>query len=190
MNKLQKFILAIGAGLVVLAIVLVVYVLSIRPSKQPQAGASVDTSSLTTSEPTNAQLRYLIEEEKLAHDIYEKLYQQYGVAVFRTIAQSEISHQSQLLLLLEARSIADPRSKQAGVFTNAELQELYNVLVAQGDKSLEDAYRVGVAVEERDIKDISKQLETATDPDVTTTLERLWQASENHLRAFSRQLSR
>jgi hypothetical protein len=43
-------------------------------------------------------------------------------------------------------------------------------------------------IEEKDIADISTQLATATDQDVIDVLERLRSGSENHLRAFNRQL--
>jgi len=76
------------------------------------------------------------------------------------------------------------------VFIDQELQIFYNELVSKGKQNIQEAYKAGVAIEEKDIADISKQLETATDPSVISTLGRLRNASENHLRAFNRQLSR
>jgi hypothetical protein len=46
------------------------------------------------------------------------------------------------------------------------------------------------SVHTNDIADITTQLATATDSDIVATLERLRTGSENHLRAFNRQLSR
>lgn len=135
-------------------------------------------------------LLYLIEEEKLAHDVYAYMYEQYGANVFGNILKSEQNHQGQVLTLLQARSIADPRSSERGVFSNPELQALYDQLVARGKQSTVEAYKVGVTIEEKDIADITTQLATATDSDVVATLERLRTGSENHLRAFNRQLSR
>ena len=77
-----------------------------------------------------------------------------------------------------------------GVFKNTELQDLYNALMAKGAQSAEEAYKVGIAIEEKDIADITKQLSTATDPDIISTLELLRKGSENHLRAFNRQLGK
>jgi hypothetical protein len=137
-----------------------------------------------------AQLLYLIEEEKLAHDVYTVMHEQYGAKVFGNILSSEQKHQEEVLTLLQARDLADPRSSELGIFKNAELQALYDQLIAQGKQSAEEAYKVGVAIEEKDIADITTQLATATDDDIVTTLERLRTGSENHLRAFNRQLSR
>lgn len=159
---------------------------------QPQTTQTNNTNSnpLPPPEvkPTEQLLLYLIEEEKLAHDVYTVMHQKYGANVFGNILQSETTHQSMVLTLLQARNIADPRSAEVGVFKNQELQQLYNKLIQQGNQSAQEAYKVGVAIEEKDIADISAQLATATDQDVITTLESLRDASENHLRAFNRQL--
>ena len=148
-----------------------------------------ETSSLQTlaGKPTEEQLLYLIEEEKLAHDVYTVMYQKYGANVFGNILQSESTHQSRVLTLLQARNIADPRSSDVGVFKNQDLQALYNQLIEQGNKSASEAYKAGVAIEEKDIADISTQLASATDQDIIAALESLRAGSENHLRAFKRQ---
>lgn len=152
---------------------------------------SVEPAAAKTHEQRqNDMLLYLIEEEKLAHDVYTVMHDFYGARVFGNILSSEQNHQSQVLTLLQARKLVDPRSDEVGVFKNAELQALYNQLVAQGKQSAEEAYKAGVTVEERDIADITRQLATATDDDIVATLERLRTASENHLRAYNRQLSR
>jgi hypothetical protein len=116
------------------------------------------------------------------------MYQTYGANVFGSILQSESTHQDRVLALLQARNIADPRSSVVGVFVNQDLQALYDQLVQQGNRSVTEAYNVGMIIEEKDIADISTQLSTTTDDDVIATLESLRSASENHLRAFNRQL--
>ncbi len=142
----------------------------------------------STPPTTESLLLYLIEEEKLAHDVYTVMHDLYGTRVFGNILSSESTHQSRVLTLLDARGIADPRSAEIGVFTNQELQTLYNQLVEQGKISETEAFKAGVIIEEKDIKDISTQLATASDTDVISALEDLRRGSENHLRAFSKQL--
>jgi len=143
---------------------------------------------IATANATKDQLLYLIEEEKLAHDVYEAMFAIWGARVFGNILQSESSHQSQVLTVMQARNIADPRSSTSGVFVNNELQVLYNELIAKGSKSAIDAYEVGVAIEELDIDDLTKMLATAKDVDVIAMMENLRRGSENHLRAFNNQL--
>lgn len=157
-------------------------------STTSQTTAPANTATTLAGKSTEEQLLYLIEEEKLAHDVYTVMYQKYGANVFGNILQSESTHQGKVLVLLQARNIADPRSSEVGVFKNQDLQALYNQLVEQGNKNATEAYKVGVIIEEKDIADISTQLATTTDQDVVVALESLRNGSENHLRAFNKQL--
>jgi hypothetical protein len=141
-----------------------------------------------TEDETALLLSYLIEEEKLAHDVYTVLYEEYGSQVFGNILESETKHQDQVLTLLDTYGIEDPRADELGVFNDPELQELYDTLIAKGMLSETDAFEVGVMIEEKDIADITYQLENASEEDVIDTLERLRSGSENHLRAFNKQL--
>lgn len=151
----------------------------------------VDTAAAATNTKSQEDLLlYLIEEEKLAHDVYTVMHDTYGAKVFGNILGSEQTHQSRVLTLLTARGIADPRSAELGKFNNAELQSLYDQLIMQGEQSAEEAYKVGIIIEEKDIADITAQLATATDSDIVAALEALHTGSENHLRAFNRQLGK
>lgn len=153
--------------------------------------SEIDQAAVTANADDQANLlRYLIEEEKLAHDVYVVLHDMYGATVFGNILNSEQTHQDRVLALLQPRNIADPRSLEPGVFVNPELQTLHDTLIAQGKQGVASAYAVGVAIEEKDIADITKQLATATDADVVAALEALRSGSENHLRAFNRQLGK
>lgn len=154
------------------------------------AGDSGDAGEgqLAAESETVELLTYLIEEEKLAHDVYTVLYEMYGAQVFGNILESESTHQDQVMGLLNAYGVADPRSSELGVFNDKDLQSLYDELISMGSKSAADAYQVGVLIEEKDIADITAQLATTPDQAVVDVLEKLRSASENHLRAFNRQL--
>lgn len=141
-----------------------------------------------SADETALLLSYLIEEEKLAHDVYTVLYEEYGSQVFGNILESETKHQDQVLVLLDNYNLEDPRSSELGVFNDPELQQLFDTLISKGMLSEKDAFEVGVMIEEKDIADITSQLENASESDVIETLERLRSGSENHLRAFNRQL--
>lgn len=136
------------------------------------------------------QLRYLVEEEKLAHDVYTFLNDMYGAKTFANITASETRHQESVAELLAAMNIADPRSSELGVFTDQSLQRLYDELVAQGSQSLTEAYKVGVTIEEVDIADLRADLAMidASEIEVIQVMENLLRGSENHLRAFSRHI--
>ena len=115
----------------------------------------------TLSADEIAGLQFMREEEKLAHDVYVTFYQQYGLAIFNNIANSEATHMAAIKTLLDQYGIADPAAGQPiGVFTNPELQALYNQLIAQGRQSLSAALKVGAAIEEIDIRDLQTRLVT------------------------------
>jgi hypothetical protein len=161
---------------------------SLKVTTQPKV--PVVDKGIATADATAEQLVYLIEEEKLAHDVYSKMFELWGSKVFGNILNSEESHQSQVLAVMATRDIADPRSAQVGAFKNVDLQKLYDELIAKGSKSAVDAYEVGVAIEVFDIDDLTKMLATAKDFDAIAMMENLRRGSENHLRAFNNQLNK
>jgi hypothetical protein len=152
---------------------------------------------LTTAEASNnakaaTDLTYIIEEEKLAHDVYQAMYDKWGSRIFGNIKNSETSHQGMVLAVMESRGLADPRTDTLGTFTNPDLQALYDKLISQGSQSQAEAYKVGVIIEEVDIADLKRMI-AALDPadsDIKDVYENLLHGSENHLRAFSRQVAR
>ena len=74
------------------------------------------------------------------------------------------------------------------MFTDPDLQALYDDLVARGRTSLVNAFTVGALIEDLDISDLRDR---ATDtPDIALVYGDLEQGSENHLRAFVRNLDR
>lgn len=156
------------------------------PSALPQA--PVVENGIATVNATEEQLAYLIEEEKLAHDVYTKMFELWGARVFGNILNSEQSHQGQVLVVMQTRNLKDPRSPKLGVFANKNLQSLYDQLIAKGKQSAQDAYEVGITIEELDIDDLTKMLATAKDTDVIAMMENLRRGSENHLRAFNNQI--
>lgn len=132
-----------------------------------------------------AALTYMREEEKLAHDVYVTLYAQWGLSTFTNISQSEQVHTEAIKALLDRYSLSDPATDEVGVFTNADLQALYNDLVARGRESLAEAIKVGAAIEEIDIIDLQKRLEQTDNADIQQVFNNLLSGSKNHLSAFA-----
>lgn len=138
-----------------------------------------------------AGILFMREEEKLAHDAYVVMYEKWGSRVFTNIANSEQSHMNAMGALVSRYELIDPVVDTGiGAFTNADLKQLYATLVEQGKTSLVEAFRVGAAIEEIDIRDIANELETNVDnADVQFVYENLLAGSRNHLRAFVKNLS-
>ncbi len=145
---------------------------------------SVVTGQLTEQEKDSILL--LREEEKLARDVYLTLGEKWNVPVFKNIAQSEARHMAAMKNLVDRYGLEDPVTNDTvGTFTSPEFAQLYRELVASGSTSLADAYRVGVKIEELDIKDLQDSLANIQSTDVRRVYQNLLRASENHLRAFS-----
>lgn len=135
-----------------------------------------------------AQLAYLIQEEKLAHDIYVLAASKYGVNVFENISKSETTHQTAIGSLLAGYSLADPTvGLPPGAFLDPSVQKLYDELALRVNSSQEQAVEVGVLIEKTDIADLQKVVNASPREQVTTVLQRLIAASQRHLQAFERQ---
>jgi len=202
MRRTTVLALSIAAGLVVVGGAATAITIAATSSPPPAITAAapleevseevlVEVTPTPTPEPvvdpTTASLLFMIEEEKLAHDVYVTLGDLWGSNVFTNISQSETTHQEQLLVLLDARAITDPRSAEVGVFVNSDLQALYDQLIAQGSASRADAMQVGIAIETKDIADLAVASAAEDEGDVVAVYDRLVSGSENHLAAFTRQ---
>jgi len=130
-------------------------------------------------------LTYIREEEKLAKDVYFTLYNKWGVNIFNNISQSESSHMSAVLNLLNKYNIADPvGTNETGKFANMQLKTLYDHLVPEGNKSTLNAYIVGATIEDLDLYDLKMDLVTIDNQDIRYVYEILLKGSRNHMRSF------
>lgn len=148
-------------------------------------GASAATVKLTTTQ--KAQLQYLVEEEKLARDVYNYLAENVTSQKFSNIAKSEQTHMDNISALLKTYKVFNPTiNRKPGVFKNVELQKLYNDLIAEGSANVAAAFGVGVKIETLDIEDLKKMQSAKNPADMAAAISLLIKGSENHLAAFSR----
>jgi hypothetical protein len=148
------------------------------------AGSSVLPAPGDLSQEEADALLYMVEEEKLARDIYNALYAIWGSPTFSNIAASEQTHMDAIKNLLAIYDLSDPSSSQAGVFNNSDLQALYDQLVERGSQTLAEAFKVGAAIEEIDILDLQESLGETDNADIQQVFNNLLRASGSHLRAF------
>lgn len=131
------------------------------------------------------------EEEKLAHDVYTKLYEKWNINIFSNIAKSELTHTESVRYLLERYNIEDPvKDDRIGVFSNQAFSDLYTSLVAKGQESLVSALIVGATIEDLDIKDLNEISVEVDNRDILEIYANLARGSRNHLRSFSKQLAK
>ncbi|MEP0368672.1 MAG: DUF2202 domain-containing protein [Cyclobacteriaceae bacterium] len=162
---------------------------------QSQLADGTDGIAILPQEPINdteeAALTFMIEEEKIARDVYNYLHNRWNHKSFQNIASSEQKHMDAVLALIEKYELTNPVSTdQAGVFQNEDLQDLYNEMIEMGSVSLEEALKVGGLIEEVDIVDLQKQLNEGVDnEDIILVFNNLMKGSRNHLRSYVDNLS-
>lgn len=144
---------------------------------------SSNTSTLTQDQIDD--LLFMYQEEKVARDVYIKMYEQWGHNIFNNIKDSEQSHIDAVEALLVKYEIEIPIvDTDIGSFKLLELQELYDSLIEKGTLSEIDALEVGVMIEEKDIIDIVEKM-VDVPADIETVYGNLLSGSYNHLDAFN-----
>ena len=169
-----------------LALTSVATVAGAAEAQAPSAQTGIVVAPYAVSPAEAASLQFMREEEKLAHDVYVTLYEQWGLRLFNNIAASEQTHTNAVAYLLDRYGIDDPAADTGfGEFANTDLQALYDQLVEQGARSVADALKVGLAIEEIDILDLQKRLADTSNTDIQRVYGSLEFGSNNHLRAFA-----
>ena len=164
----------------------------------------------TLSEEVKNDLAYMGNEERLAYDIYNKLYQSFPdlKQLDNIPTKSEIKHIEAVKALIvkyeingTELSVTDVENKLlspdadvdavAGVYDISAIQDLYDTLLVKGEQSAEDALQVGCMVEVTDIEDLDKDIQDAVDSgaeDVVQVFNFLRDGSYNHYWAFDNAL--
>lgn len=146
---------------------------------------TVVTSGDTLTPIEKESLSFMREEEKLAFDVYQRMYDKWGLMPFGNIRQSEARHMAAIKTLLDKYQLPDPSAgKAAGEFENTVIAGLYTSLIRSGDSSEVQALLAGAAIEEIDIRDLQDLLLKTNREDIRTVFEELMRGSRNHLRAF------
>ncbi len=183
------------AGVIVLTVVVGVLatgspVSAASPARrQPGMGQQQAIVTAALSDVEQDALTYMREEEKLARDVYTVWADTWGLPIFANIATSEQRHMDVVGRLLDRYGLPDPTEGLApGEYANAELQALYDQLIAQGSVSLEAALQTGVTIEEVDIADLEARLVDVTHNDISRVFTNLHRGSTYHLAAFTQAL--
>ncbi len=140
----------------------------------------------TLTEAQVADLVFMANEEKMAHDVYAALADLHDVRLFSNIAASEARHFEAVNTVLERYD--QETFALDDDFTDPVLESLYTELLGQAGDDQAAAMAVGLTIESTDIADLKSrmaELET-TAPDAHQLYTHLLAGSENHLQAFER----
>lgn len=149
--------------------------------------ATYPLSALSITEA--ASLAFMREEEQLAHDVYAVSATLWAPPIFANIAASEATHSAAIKALLDRYQQPDPLAGLPnGTFKTPAFQSLYDSLVASSRTSPISALKVGVEIEELDIRDITEQKAGIDNADILMVYDNLLRGSRNHLRAFMKVL--
>ena len=153
---------------------------------QGKGARAIQAQELTTEEQES--LLYMREEEKLARDVYLTLGEYFDINIFNNIASAEQKHMDSVKRLLDKYGLEDPAANDTiGTFTNIEFSEFYKNNTDY-DVTLNQAILTGIFIEETDIIDLQKAIDSTDKADIQNVYENLLRGSRNHLRAFVRRL--
>lgn len=153
-------------------------------------------------------LAYMGNEERLAYDVYNALYIQYGTQQFTKIATNgEYQHITAVQELIQKyklnddvnfTNVVDPlgylntpiEAMDAGTYDVPEIQNLYSYLMDLAKDEIE-ALKVGCIIEVVDVNDLDRDIalaETEGAADIVTVFNFLRDGSYNHYWAFDKGL--
>jgi hypothetical protein len=149
----------------------------------PCAVAAADTTPLVLGSEAQAALRFQIDEERMARELYTAFGEKWGLQPFKMIPQSEARHEALLRQLAVRAGVIAPVAT-AGLFETEEVQLRFNALLALGLESADSALRAAAFVEEQDIADLDTLIAATDSTALKDAVTALRSASANHLRAF------
>ena len=147
-------------------------------------------SSIELTDLEEEMLLFVWEEEKMARDVYLLFDEdeRFKKPIFRKIADSEQVHMDKVFCLLIHFNLDDQVQDEIGIFSNPEIQELYDDLVALGSGPITDALTAGAIVEDYDINDINHWMTQTLNESILTVFRNIVCGSGNHLNVFDLQL--
>lgn len=151
-------------------------------------------ASTTYSTEAIADLRFMIEEEKLARDVYLAFGSFYPtIKPFQNIPKSEQTHFNTLVSQagLAGVDVTDLTALPSNTFQNPTLQSLFQSLTAQGSTSSFAALTIGKNIELLDIDDLTAAMSRIPDTSsLYSAYNNLRNGSYNHLNAFNNWLEK
>ena len=167
-----------------------------------------ETTLSPLSENLKNDLAFMGNEERLAYDVYNKLYESYPElkqlqnipqkseikhieAVKGLIAKYEIDGKTLSVTDVEGTTLSPDAdlAMVAGKYDIQEIQDLYDMLIEKGESSASDALEVGCMVEVVDVDDLDRIIAESGDaPDALAVFNFLRDGSYNHYWAFDKGL--
>ncbi|HMS63804.1 MAG TPA: DUF2202 domain-containing protein [Ignavibacteria bacterium] len=141
------------------------------------------------SEEEKNGLLYTLQEEKAAYDFYKSMFEKYNQKVFGNVMDAEKSHMQHVTDVINELNIdASVIDLTPGQFTNKDVNNIYEEMMKIGAFSFSDALRAAARYEENDILDLRKFYSKAENEKIKALYDCLDKATQNHMRAFAKNL--
>lgn len=149
---------------------------------------AASTAPLALSASAMAALRFQIDEERMAGELYRAFGGKHDVMPFKNIPRAETRHRELLENLAMRAGLSPTGPTTAGRYETPAIQARHDALLARGQVSLIEALKAGALVEEQDIADLRALAATTDSPELKSVVTALERGSQHHLNAFVRNL--
>ncbi len=133
-------------------------------------------------------VEHMIEEERLAVELYQMLAKVWDQPIFKEILAEEKVHLVRVQRLGKKYHVEESQ-REYGEYLDQNLQNLFNGFRIRANASEKEALLVAAEFEERDIVDLQKYFNTTDNADLIITYEFLLEEAKDHLRIIYKVLS-
>lgn len=153
--------------------------------------ATTLNSQITISAEESKQVIQILEQRKMARDLYYKLYKTWHSDTFKRLSDSEQIYLNSLKKLTTKLNIIDPTIDDTkGVFSSDYITKLYIDFSKIGLSSDYEAFRIAATVQDLMINDINQLLNSSSDKSIIDAMNNTKQGSISHLRACNREIKK
>lgn len=126
--------------------------------------------------------------QKLSRDLYHSFYTAYSSTIYANMLSDAQHHMDFLHILLGKYGIAFPQDI-AGIFTDQDVQNLYNIMLNTGNGSAVDALRMGATAEDMIIDELQTRIVETDCLEILLVYQNFAKTARNHLRFYINELS-
>ncbi|MCD4729711.1 MAG: DUF2202 domain-containing protein [Bacteroidales bacterium] len=147
---------------------------------------SSDGYSKTLSAAEQNDLRFVTEKAKLMRNVYQVMYEEHEVELFRTISESKEQHMNLLAGRIDKYEVENPIAYTAeDEFEDYSLQQIYNDFLEARQPDLTKALTYIQALEEQHIADVGNSMsQLEGNGDIVNVYNLVLTESQTHLDAI------
>ena len=126
--------------------------------------------------------------QKLSRDLYQSFNEAWSSQIYENMSSDSQYHMDFVHILLGKFGIPVPQDL-AGIFTDQEIQNLFDLMLNAGNGSAVEALRMGAAAEDMIIDELQTLLVQTDNHEILIIYQNLLKSARNHLRLFVNELA-